>query len=310
MVPLFFAILALNFMLLHLAPGNPLIYYVGEYDISPVLREELIRRFGLDKSIGEQFLIYLRSMMTGDLGFSYINNTPVVELILERLPATVLLMGTQFILSTIIGIFLGVYAAYKQYSHLDRLLTVITVAFYSIPVFVLGQTLILIFAIHLEIFPATGLTSLRQDLGGVEYIVDVLRHLVLPVFTLTAINTCLIFRLTRGNMLMQLGKEYITAALSRGASDRLVLLKHALKNALLPVVTIVNTRFSFMLAGTVLVEAIFDFPGIGSLVWAASSKRDYPVLMGIWVFVSISVMFTCLVTDIIYAYLDPRVKYK
>jgi peptide/nickel transport system permease protein len=309
-IPLVFIIIILTFTIIHLAPGDPVYILVGEATVSDEYLEMVRIRMGLDKSLPEQLLIYITSFMSGDLGYSFFWNQPVLDLILERLPATLLLMLSSIIIGTGIGILLGVYSANRPHSLLDYSLTTISLAGYSIPRFWLALVVLLVFGLWLDLFPISGMTSVGSEISGLGYITDVLWHAILPILALSTRFTALITRLVRTSMLEALSQDFIITAKSKGLKQNVVLFKHALRNALLPVITVVGMNFGFMFSGSVLVETVFSWPGLGRLLYDAFYTRDYPVIMGMFVFVSIIVIIVNLITDITYSFVDPRIRYK
>lgn len=309
-IPLVLAIIIINFMIIHAAPGDPIIVLIGPFDVPQEYLNAMREHLGLDKPLLHQLVIYVHSILKGDLGQSYIFRQPVAGLILERIPPTLLLMGVQLVIFSLLGLIFGVISSRKPYSIMDNITTLISLIGYSIPVFWLGQMLILFFAIYLDWFPAQGMMSLRFELTGVSYYFDIIHHLILPVISLgTSMSLCLITRLTRASMLEVLGMDYITTARAKGLAENSVVYKHALKNALLPVVTVIGMNFGFMLAGAVLTETVFGWPGLGRLMFEAINARDYPVLMGMFVVISVFVITVNIITDILYSFLDPRIKY-
>ncbi len=309
MVPVLLVVLVLNFVLIRLAPGDPTFYLIGQADVSEEYVHDLKARLGLDKSMGEQLVIYLGNVAHGDLGYSYISRAPVAQLILERLPATLLLMVSQFVVAIAAGIFLGVMAATNRGTLTDGVVTLISVIGYAMPVFWLGQMLLLFFSLDLGIFPAQGMFSLRSDLTGLDQALDVFAHLMLPLVTLALANLALIARLARANLLEVLSQEYVLFARAKGLSSDAVLLGHALKNALLPVITIVGLEFRTLVGGAVLTETVFAWPGLGRLTFDSIYARDYPVLMGMFLFVGLAVVLASLLTDLTYAWADPRIRF-
>ena len=234
----------------------------------------------------------------------------MLDVVLARLPATLLLTVTQYIVAIIAGIALGVVSARRQHWLADGTTTLISVVGYAVPVFWLGQMLVLGLSFKLGLFPSQGMYSLRYDMSPLEKWLDVAWHLVLPCVTLAFFNLALIARLTRANMLQTLQLEYLMFARSKGISERAVLFRHALRNAVLPVVTIIGINVKTLITGAVLTETVFAWPGIGRLTYEALTARDYPVLMAMFVFVGILVVIANLLTDIAYAYLDPRIRYQ
>jgi peptide/nickel transport system permease protein len=308
-IPLILAVIVINFLIIHLAPGDPATMLAGE-QATPQWIEQTRREFGLDKPLVEQLGIYLIKVVQFDLGYSYSSRASVLALISERIPATLLLMGVALIIATVMGVVLGVLSSKKPYSLFDNAVTSASLAGYSIPIFWLGQILMLLFVLWLPWFPAGGMTSVREGYVGLAYVVDVLHHLILPAFALSAWYLAIISRLTRSSMLEVLREDYIVLARSKGLDERTVLYKHALRNALLPIITFVGMTVGLMLGGAVLTETVFGWPGLGRLMYSSISSRDYPVLLGLLLFISATVILVNLATDIVYALNDPRITYK
>ena len=233
-VPLLLGAVTIVFVLVHLAPGNPVDYIIGESGADKEMIARLTADMGLDRPLYIQLLRYLGQVATGNLGYSFVSSTPVLELILDRLPATLLLMASQLVFSISLGITLGVLSARRPNSLLDNTITVFSLASFAIPVFWLGQLLILGFGYYLDWLPIQGMVNLRAGYTGFDHVLDVARHMILPVATLTLYNLALILRLTRGSLLEVVGQEYIKVARSKGLSENTVMVKHALRNALLP----------------------------------------------------------------------------
>jgi ABC-type dipeptide/oligopeptide/nickel transport system permease component len=310
LLPVVVVIIVVNFVLIRLAPGDPMAYLIGDAPVSEEFVRDLRQKLALDEPIVSQLLIYLGNVARGDFGYSFASRAPVTEVILGRLPPTLLLMVTQYVLAIAAGIVLGVISARRQGSALDTGVTLLSVVGYAMPVFWLGQMLMLLFAVHLKWFPAQGMLSLRFDLAPWETALDIAHHLVLPTITLAFFNLALIARLTRSNMLQVLRLEYVVFARSKGLPERVVVFKHALRNAVLPVVTIIGLNIKTLIAGAVLTETVFGWPGLGRLTFDAIYARDYPVLMGMFVFVGLVVVIGNLLTDLAYAWLDPRIRYQ
>ena len=309
-IPLLIGSITILFVLIHLAPGDPTDYIIGDVDVDQEYIDRLKVEMGLDKPLYVQLGIYLLKIASGDLGYSYVSSTPVFELILDRFPATLLLMGSQYILSIIFGIALGVISSRRPNMFLDNCITVFSLASFAIPVFWLGQMSILIFGYHLNWFPIQGMVNFREGYTGINYVFDVAYHLCLPLLTLTLYNFALILRLTRGSMLQINGQEFIKVARSKGLSERTILLKHALRNALLPVVTVIGLELRALIAGAVLTETVFAWPGLGRLTFDAIHARDYPLLMGMFIFICILVIIGNLMADLFYSVLDPRIRHQ
>jgi len=306
-IPLLIGVVVLTFLLIHLAPGDPIANLAGERS-TPEFQTELRRDLGLDQPVSVQLWRYLRRSFRGDIGYSFTFHQPVLTLVLDRLPPTLLLMGTSLVFAVVAGVWVGAQAAINSRSLGWNLVTVVSLIGYSVPLFWLGQVLILVFAVWLEWFPIVGMTSLGS-FSGLRYWLDVVWHLVLPVATLSAFNLALISRLVRASMLEVLDQDYILAARGKGLPHRTVIYGHALRNALLPVVTVVGLHLGSMIAGFVLVETVFGWPGLGRLTYDAIIARDYPVISGMFVFTSEAVILANLITDLAYSLIDPRIRY-
>jgi ABC-type dipeptide/oligopeptide/nickel transport system permease component len=307
-IPLLLGIVVVNFSLIHLAPGDPIVALVGEFQASPEFIDGVRRQYGLDKPIPVQLGLYLVNVLKGDLGYSFAFKQPVLGVIVDRVPATVLLMGAALLYSTLLGVLFGVVSSKKQYSRTDHSITLLSLIGYSMPVFWLGQILLIGLALHLPLFPAQGMESLREAYTGWARAADILHHLILPGFALglsyLAINT----RFTRASMIEVMAQDYIRTARAKGLSEAAITYKHALRNALLPLVTVTGLNFGFLLAGAVLTETVFAWPGLGRLMYDSIYTRDYPVLMGMFIIISVMVIAVNLVTDLVYSVLDPRIR--
>jgi len=309
-IPLLIGIIVVNFVIIHLAPGDPIQVLLGDMPASPEYEAELRHLFGLDKPLYLQLLLYLKEVVQGNLGNSHFYRQPVLDVIMGRMPATIYLMLNTLIFASIVGVALGVISSQKPYSLRDNFFTVVSLISYSIPVFWLGQMMLLYLSLKLDLFPISGMFSQRESYTGFRYSLDVGYHLVLPVLALSTRHIALTSRLTRSSMLEVMSEDYIITARAKGLDERMVLIRHGLRNALLPVVTIVGLSFRFLVAGSVLVETVFAWPGIGRLMYDSISMRDYPILMGILLMVSSMVIIVNLLTDILYGFLDPRIHYQ
>jgi ABC-type dipeptide/oligopeptide/nickel transport system permease component len=307
-IPLLFGLAVLNFALVHLAPGDPLTYIVGDAGADPQLAAQLRRSLGLDLPVGEQFVRYVSSLARGDLGASLYYRQPVLSVLLDRVPATVLLMGTQLIIAILIGVPIGAIAARRRNSAVDGALSTFAVIGFSVPVFWSAQMLILLFAVQLRLVPSGGLTDARADHEGLRYIVDVAWHLALPAFTLALVNTALVSRIARASMIDVLWRDFVTTARAKGLAERTVIWSHVLRNALLPIVTVIGLEIGQILAGTIVTETVFAWPGMGRLMYDSISRRDYPVILGGFLLAAVAVVIANLLTDILYASLDPRIR--
>ncbi len=309
-IPLILFVMAINFLIIHAAPGDPITYLYGSSaEVSPEQMHKLREELGLTRPLYIQYVLYLRQLVRGDLGFSVINRRPVFDLILERIPATVVLMTAAFVFSVIIGGLWGVVSAVKARTQIDYWVTIASLFGYSMPTFWLGLILILVFSLQLGWFPTMGMVTLGAQLSGWSAFVDILHHLVLPTITLGTFYLAIYARLIRASMVEILGQEFITTAWSKGLPARTVHYKHALRNALLPVITIAGLQIGFMFTGAVLTETIFAWPGMGGLTYQAILQRDYALLMGLFLMVSVCVILMNLVTDLLYTLVDPRIRY-
>ncbi len=308
-VGLVLAVVVLNFLLIHLAPGDPVDTIAGSMGgMSEALRATLRHQYGLDRPLPVQLWIYVDRVLHGNLGQSYFFNMPVSQLILERVPATVLLIVTSVLGAFLIGTFLGVLASRKPNGLLSQSITVLSVVGYAAPVFWTGIMLIILFASAIPLFPVSGM---RGDFGaasGAGAALDVLYHLVLPSVTLGIIYLAYYSRLTRASMLDVLGADYIRTARAKGASEFAVYFRHALRNAVLPVVTVLGLQFGNVLAGAILVETVFNWPGLGRLAFDSVLRRDYPTILGVLLLSSILVVVMNQITDFCYHLIDPRIK--
>ncbi len=308
-VPVVLAVVILNFLIVHMAPGDPVTILVGEYGSTPEFRERVRHEYGLDQPLQTQLAVYLQRVLRGDLGYSLYFNQPVIRLILERLPATILLMASQLAFALVAGVTLGIAAARRPYSVIDNASTAIALVGYSMPVFWSGLLLILLFSSTLGLLPSGGMVSSREQITGVAAVWDVLRHLILPACTLGLVNLALYVRLTRASMLEVLSQDYVRTAWAKGVAERRVLRHHALRNALLPIVTMTGIDLGRMIGGAVLTETVFAWPGVGTLTFTALQTRDYPVIVGTFMLTSVAVILANLLVDVMYGLLDPRIQY-
>lgn len=301
---------SLTFFLIRYAPGNPIKVLAGTENPNPELIENLTIKYGLDKSLPVQFFNYIKNILKGDLGFSYRSNEPVTKLIGEKVFATILLTLTASILAVVIGTFLGIYAARKAGSVIDRTLCGISYVFDAIPGFWLGLILILIFASRLKMLPTSGMYDLRGQNEGIWYIFDVAKHMVLPVSTLVIIQTPIYFRISRSSVLQVVSEDFILLFKATGMKESKIFNKYVLRNAIIPTITVFSMSLAFMIGGVTLTEIVFAWPGMGRLILDAIKSRDYPLLTGVYLMISISIVLVMLVTDIIYALIDPRIRYE
>lgn len=305
-------ILAINFILPRLMPGDPLQAIYGDEALlvmTPQLKEEIIRRFALDRPLFDQLVSYLGSLCRGDLGYSYFYNAPVARVILGFLPWTMLLTGLALSLSTILGLFLGIESGYRRGKALDRLLLGGNMFLSGLPDFFVGILLLLFFGVSLRLAPLAGALTPYAGYSGLALALDVLHHLALPLAALVIVRMTATYLLTRNTMIATLGSAYILTARAKGCPERSIRYRHAGRNSLLPVVTEVGLQFAHLITGTLFIEIIFSYPGLGSLLYKSLLTRDYPLLEGILLLVALSVLLVNLMVDMLYVKLDPRVSY-
>ncbi|MGH8683370.1 MAG: ABC transporter permease [Burkholderiales bacterium] len=308
-VPIVLGIVVLNFLLLQLAPGDAATVLAGEAGGAPPEYIALLReRFGLDRPMHVQLLLYMRNVLTLDLGYSFRNSMPVTELIFGRLGPTLLLMGTTLLVSVLSGVLLGLLAATAVNTWRDRVISVAAVIAYATPLFWIGLMLILLFSIKLDWLPTTGMEDVVAFNEGWVRVLDIARHLVLPTVTLSLFYMALYTRMMRAAMLDQRGMDYVVTARSKGLAERLITYRHVLRNAVLPVVTMAGVQVGSLLGGSVVVESVFAWPGLGQLAFQSLFARDFNLLLGIFFLSACLVVVVNLVVDLVYLALDPRIK--
>lgn len=303
------AVLVLNFALISIAPGDIADTIAGDMGGADAeVLEEIRTRYGLDQPIYVQLGRYMANVLTFDLGYSYFYNAPVTELILEKLPATLLLVFSAQILAVVTGTMLGVLAAKKPNGLVSLVVTFLSLFGFAAPVFWTGILLIILFVSIFPIFPIGGMVDVTIEGGWFIRTLDVLHHLILPMITLASIFLALYSRLARASMLEVLGADYVRTARAKGVPEQTVLYKHALRNALGPVVTVAGLQFSAVISGAVVVETVFSWPGLGTLALQSILARDTPTIMGILFFSSLVVVIFNILTDIALRLIDPRIK--
>lgn len=303
------AVIVLNFLLIQLAPGDTADVIASEMGgATKEMLEEIRQLYGLDKSIPVQLWVYLKKFFQGDLGYSYYFNTPVTDLILGRVPATILLVVSSQIVSVLLGIFLGVLASLRPNGVLSHFVTVSALVFWAAPVFWSGMMILILFASIFPLFPVSGMFDIAKAGGTLARILDIAHHLFLPMITLALLYLALYSRLARASMLEVMNSDYIRTARAKGMSERVVIYRHALRNAVLPVVTMVGLQISRVFAGAVLVETVFNWPGLGRLAFESILRRDTPTILGILFFSTLMVIVINILTDMSYRLIDPRIQ--
>lgn len=310
-VPTIIVIVTANFLLLQLAPGDAAMVLAGEAgSATPEYLDQLRHKFGLDQPVYVQYLVYMKNILVLDLGHSFRHGMPVLELIMNRLGPTLLLMGTTLVLSVGVGILLGVVAAMRPNSWRDNLICVFALISYATPLFWVGLMLILIFSLRIDWFPTSGMETIAAFYEGWDRVLDIAHHLVLPTITLSLFYLALYVRLMRSAMLEQTGMDYVTTARAKGLTERQITFHHVLRNASLPVLTMAGVQLGNLIGGSVIVESVFGWPGLGHLAFTSLFARDLNLLLGIFFISACLVVLVNMVIDVIYSFLDPRIEVK
>jgi peptide/nickel transport system permease protein len=292
--PVVLGVVTIVFLLIHLIPGDPVEIMLGESAVA-AQKEELRRELKLDRPVAAQYAEYLRGLATGDLGVSFRSREPVAREILSRFPSTLLLAAASLLVAVLIAVPLGVLSAMRQHSFLDNLSAFIAMLGLSMPNFWLGPLLILVFSIRLGLFPVAG--------SGTAM------HLVLPALTMGMGMAAILMRMMRSSLLEEIRQEYVRAASAKGLSRRAAILRHALRNSMIPVLTVLGLQFGALLSGSIITETIFSWPGIGRLTVQAIDARDYPLVQGCVLFIALCTVAVNLATDLLYSRLDPRIRH-
>ena len=313
-IPVFLAITLLSFVLINAVPGGPTARLELDKDIKPEDVERIKINMGLDQPVWKRYMIWIgvlpntkgdyTGLLQGDLGISYINQTPVAESIIARLPNTLLLAVISLVLSLALAVPLGVISAIKQHSWLDNVSTILSTAGVSIPSFWFGLIAILLFSVRLRWLPTGGMYTLGEG----KSFTDLLVHLIMPGAILSLLNVAGWNRYVRGSMLEVIQQDYVRTARAKGLRERVVIVRHALRNALIPMATLVGLSIPGLVSGAIITETVFGWPGMGRLAYHAAQKRDYPVSMGVLVISAVMVLLGNLLADIAYMYLDPRIR--
>lgn len=308
-----FAVITINFFLFRVMPANPVDILVsplqGMERLSQSVREQMIKDLGLDKPLWEQYIFYLKDMLTGNFGKSFIVPRNVLDIIGERFVNTMVLMFTGNVVSIFLAIVLGVIAAWKRGGKFDISSMISALTLSSMPMFWVGGIILLIFSVRLDWFPLFGTVSIgARHANFFEYIADYGHHLILPAITTALINFGGLFLIMRSSLLDVFTEDYIQTSRAIGIQNRTIIFKNAMRNAMLPLITIVAIRLGFMVSGAVLTETVFSWPGLGLTIYNSVNTRDYPVLQGIFLIITIIVVLTNFIADIIYGYADPRIR--
>ncbi len=304
-----FAIAVLNFFLIRAAPGDPAQVLAGEAGAADAqLLEQLRERFGLNEPLLTQLWIYIKGYMTFDLGFSYRQQQPVLTLVLDRLPATLLLTGAAFIISLALGVVMGALAARRAGRWSDSLITTLSLVFYATPLFWIALMSQIVFSLKFGLVPNVGYETIGANYTGLARALDIGHHLILPAMTLGLFFTALYARMMRASMLEVAGADFVKTARAKGLSPGIVSRRHVARNAILPVVTLAGLQAGQLVGGAVLTETVFAWPGIGRLMFDALVQRDYSVLLGVFFMSSAMVVGFNILTDLVYRIADPRIE--
>lgn len=302
--------LCINFFIIHAAPGDPIRLLAGTDSPSPEMVEALTEKYGLDQDLHIQFIRYVGNLLKGDMGTSIYTNEPVAKEIMDRLLPTILLALTASLTALILGTLLGIFCARHVGSKLDMAFGSVSYLFDSTPSFWLGLMLILVFASNLRILPTAGMVDLRASHTGFAYVLDVAKHLILPGLSLSLTLIPYYFRIARSSVIQVMNEDFITTLRATGAPENFIFNRYVFRNAILPTVTIFGIQLAFLITGASIVEIVFSWPGLGSFMMTAISRRDYPLLMGIYLVMSICVAVMMIVVDVLYSVLDPRISHE
>jgi len=308
-IPIILAIVVLNFFLLNLAEGDAVDVLAGEAgSATPEYMEEMRKKFGLDKPLPVQLAVYLKNVIQLDLGYSFRHDMQVTELIIDRFWPTLILMVSTILLAVGFGILLGLFAAINLNTWKDSVISVFALITYATPLFWVGLMMIILFSIKNDWFPTSGMENSAMFYEGFERVKDIAHHLVLPTITLSLFYLALYTRMMRASMLEQYGQDYVITARAKGVSERRITFVHVLRNALLPVVTMAGVQVGALIGGSVIVESVFAWPGLGMLAFESLFARDLNLLLGIFLLSSALVVAVNLVVDVVYCFLDPRIE--
>jgi len=305
-------VLVLNFFLPRMMPGDPLMAIYGDEALiamTPELKAHLIERFGLDQPLWQQFGAYILALFRGDLGYSYYYNASVLDVILGSLPWTLLLVGCSLVLSTVLGIALGIESGWRQGRKSDRVMLAGLMSLNGFPDFFLGMVFLILFGVTLGILPLSGAMTPYSGLSGFPLVLDVIKHMVLPVISLTLAYLASTYLLTRNTMITVLKEPFMLTARAKGLSQRLIKYRHAARNSMLPVITMTGVWLGRIVTGALFVELVFAYPGVGYLTYQALLSRDYPLIQGVFLMVAVSVLVINFAVDLLYTKLDPRLSY-
>jgi len=307
-IPILLGASTIIFFLMHAAPGDPTSIYLGNPNLDPAVIERMRRNLGLDQPVHVQYFKWLGSFLTGDFGYSFSQHRPIADVLKDAIPNTILLSSVALVLIFLFGVVVGTIQAVRQYSWVDNVATVASFLFYAMPSFWFGLMLILLFAYKFQLLPASQMTAVDHEFMTMsERLWDRFTHLVLPATALGMGGAAAIARYMRSGMLEEIHQDYVRTARAKGVAERKVIFKHAMRNALIPIVTLLGLYIPFLISGAVLIETIFAWPGMGRTIVTAIFQRDYPVVLASAFVISIMVILGNLLADILYSVVDPRV---
>ncbi len=308
-VPILLGASTIIFFLMHAAPGDPTSIYLGNPNIDPRVIEQMRVNLGLDQPVHIQYVKWISSFLQGDFGYSFSQKRPISDILEDTIPNTLILSGVALVIIFALGVLIGTLQAVRQYSWGDNLATALAFFFYSMPSFWFGLMLILLFAYKLQWLPASQMTSVNHDfMSGTGQLVDRLKHLLLPATALGVGGAASVARYMRSGMLEQVRQDYVRTARAKGLSEGKVIFKHAMRNALIPIVTLLGLFLPFLMAGSVLIETVFAWPGMGRTIVTAIFQRDYPVVLATAFVISVMVILGNLIADMLYSIVDPRIR--
>ena len=309
-IPIIIGVLVITFFFINLTPGDPLAMYVNP-DFSPEVKQILAERFGLNDPVPVRFVKWVRNFLTGEFGHSYFHNRPVKDVVFDAIPNTLLLGSASLVVSILIGVLIGTISALKQYSLTDNTITVASLFIYAMPSFWLAIMLVILFSLKLDWLPPSNMSSIDADsMGIIGFVWDRFQHMILPVFVLGIGNAASKGRYMRSSLLEVIRQDYIRTARAKGLPEYKIIGKHAMRNALIPIVTLIGLSIPALLSGALIVEVIFAWPGMGQVIVSSIFNRDYPLVMAVTFISAIMVILGNLFADICYSILDPRIRFE
>ncbi len=308
-IPILLGASTIIFFLMHAAPGDPTSLYLANPNIDPRVIEQMRTNLGLDQPLHIQYVKWISSFLQGEFGYSFSQKRPIADILKDTIPNTLILSGVALVIIFVLGVIIGTVQAVRQYSWGDNLATALAFFFYSMPSFWFGLMLILLFAFKLQWLPASQMTSVNYEfMSGSAQLVDRLKHLLLPSLALGVGGAASVARYMRSGMLEQVRQDYVRTARAKGLNERTVIFKHAMRNALIPVITLLGLFLPFLMSGAVLIETVFAWPGMGRTIVTAIFQRDYPVVLATAFVISVMVILGNLIADILYSIVDPRIR--